>query len=874
MQRALLDATCRVAFAGLIHDLGKFAQRASIDVTSNALEFHQQLYCRQKQEGGRIWWTHQRAAYTGLAFGVLERAVPELVRGDVSPFVSRQDDNCDVTDSIVNAASAHHSPKTMLQCIVTTADCVASGFEREEYEEYEDDQAPTKGKDFIQTRLRSLFEEVNISDVPRDITSTSLKKGFKLKPFSASALFPEDLEDVENHTRDEASQEYRRLWQRFLSALTSQEGSIPQNQRNQWPLWLDAFDTAWLTYTQSIPSATAFNVKPDVSLYDHSKTTAALAAALWRWHEAEGLMDEGAFEALKSREDWYEQKLLLIQGDFFGIQNFIFSEGSETNKRSAKILRGRSFYVSLLTELASLRVLNALNLPSTSQIINAAGKFLIVAPNTADVVEALETVQSELEAWFLKYTFGTCGIGLASTHACCNDLVNKGYKELTDRLFQSLERVKFQRFHLADIDEPVFRTAFPNGVCKWQKRLPADGKADGESSPISRDQILIGKLLTSHTHLLIYEDGQPLPKGVEAQTCEVPIFGYRVIFALGDVARRLPATGLIRCWDFSLPQSIDEELWHGFARRNINGYIPRYSEADLMNDRAIYNEDDNLVVGGIKTFETLALVHTEDGKGIKGLMTMKGDVDNLGLIFRRGLAEDRQDKKRIMTFAKTATLSRQLNAFYAVYLPILCAEQFRNVYTVFAGGDDFFLIGPWYETQRLALKLESAFKQFVAFNPDVHFSIGLVMTKPAVPSPTLARVAEESLLEAKASGKNRVSVYGQVVTWDQFRELQEVEAFLSSVTERYGISTSYLYSLFQIIDMAGDSTRPESAMWRSRLYYTTTRLFEAQRQTMSVDRKRARDEFLQTLLKYLEKHGSALRIPLTNTFYAVRRING
>lgn len=148
------------------------------------------------------------------------------------------------------------------------------------------------------------------------------------------------------------------------------------------------------------------------------------------------------------------------------------------------------------------------------------------------------------------------------------------------------------------------------------------------------------------------------------------------------------------------------------------------------------------------------------------------------------------------------------------------------------------------------------------------------MTKPAVPTRTLARVAEEALSEAKGRGKNRVTIYGQTMTWDQFRDLQEVEAFLSSAAERYGVSSSYLYSLFNILEMAGDKSRPEAAMWRSRLYYTTTRLFEEQRQSLSVDRQRARDEFLQTLLKYLEKHGAALRIPLTNTFYAVRRING
>lgn len=85
------------------------------------------------------------------------------------------------------------------------------------------------------------------------------------------------------------------------------------------------------------------------------------------------------------------------------------------------------------------------------------------------------------------------------------------------------------------------------------------------------------------------------------------------------------------------------------------------------------------------------------------------------------------------------------------------------------------------------------------------------------------------------------------------------------------MTSSYLYSLFELIDMAGDTTRPEASLWRSRLYYTTTRLFERQRTVAGNDVTRARDEFLQTLLRYFERDKAALRIPLTNTFYAVRR---
>lgn len=866
MKRSLLDATCRVAFAGLIHDLGKFAQRAKIDVTQTSLQIHQQLYCPQRHEGNRQWWTHQHSAYTGLAFDELARAVPELVRGDATPFASAEGNVADVTDSLVNAASSHHSPKTFLQWIVATADRIASGFEREEYE---DDQEKSSRSSFIQTRLRSLFEEVQLNKERQPILKGSLKTAFSLQPFSAEALFPQPIETVENLSVDDATAEYRSLWKGFVESLNGRDHAIPTNHREEWPLWLDAFDSAWLTYTQAIPSATAFNVKPDVSLYDHSKTTAALAASLWRWHDEKGQTGADALQALKNRSDWNEQKFLLIQGDFFGIQNFIFSEGSETNRQSAKILRGRSFYVSLLTELAALRVLEALDLPSTSQIINAAGKFLIVAPNTASVRESLEAVQKELESWFLSHTFGICGIGLAWTPATSADFKEKQYAALTDRLFRIMERAKYQRFHLSEMSEPVFRTAFPHGVCKWQERLPADGKADGESSPISRDQVLIGRMLTGRTHLLIFRENEKHVRS-EATFCEVPVFGYRVAFADEATARRIPSETLVRCWDFALPQSLSDVLWHGFARRNINGYIPRYTEADLLNDRACFGEDDEVVKGAVKTFETLSLVHSENNLGNKGLMTLKGDVDNLGQIFRRGLADD----KRVMTFAKTATLSRTMNAFFSVYLPVLCKDRYRNTYTVFAGGDDFFLIGPWRETQQLSRSLERDFKRFVADNPDIHFSVGMVMTKPAVPARTLARIAEEALSEAKGAGKNAVTLYAQTVQWPQFRALAEVEDFLQVATERYGVSSSYLYGLFEILEMAGDKTRPEAAMWRSRLYYRTTRLFEELRVSENVDKKRARDEFLQTLLGYLDKHGAALRIPLTNVFYAIRRTNG
>lgn len=48
---SLLFASCRVAFAALVHDLGKFAERAKLPISQDALDSHKTLYCPFNQEG-------------------------------------------------------------------------------------------------------------------------------------------------------------------------------------------------------------------------------------------------------------------------------------------------------------------------------------------------------------------------------------------------------------------------------------------------------------------------------------------------------------------------------------------------------------------------------------------------------------------------------------------------------------------------------------------------------------------------------------------------------------------------------------------------------------------------------------------------------
>ncbi len=103
-------STAKVAFAAYLHDLGKFAERARLEVPDSVLQTHIQMYCPQRFKDGKpLYYTHKHAAYTALAWDLLEQNVPDLVQGDMYPFAGRSGGE-DKTDSLLNASAMHHTP--------------------------------------------------------------------------------------------------------------------------------------------------------------------------------------------------------------------------------------------------------------------------------------------------------------------------------------------------------------------------------------------------------------------------------------------------------------------------------------------------------------------------------------------------------------------------------------------------------------------------------------------------------------------------------------------------------------------------------------------------------------------------------------------
>jgi CRISPR-associated protein Csm1 len=457
------------------------------------------------------------------------------------------------------------------------------------------------------------------------------------------------------------------------------------------------------------------------------------------------------------------------------------------------------------------------------------------------------------------------------------------------RLFEQLEVAKLKRFNLCGGAAPPalftgYLDRFDNtmGACDIDGRSPAEVQLDVDRkisvSRLAKDHIDVGKWLAETDRILITRHD------LTHRTLKIPLFGYRVSFSddeetTGKFGKEAESGNLIRAWDFSLPTSGNDALWHGYARRYINGYIARFAHAQPYDAERYRGIAERGTEGDPKTLNHLALDDRKRDKqrwiGVEALMTLKGDVDDLGMIFQRGLERP--------TFAKMAALSRQMNSFFAIWLPWVCQEKFPNTYTVFAGGGDFFLIGPWHSMIEVALEMKKEFRRCVAENPDIHFSAGLSMTKPGLPVRHLASMAEEALEKAKSfsndgARKNAVTCFDQSVAWDKFTLLMERAAELARLAGEAGLSTGYLYDVLRFTDMAGRvKDRPENAIWYSQFAYRTRRLVEtkvrraASREHLEQERRALHEKLASAIASEgIDQFGTAYKIALFTYLYQER----
>jgi CRISPR-associated protein Csm1 len=865
-----MDSTVlKVALAGLLHDIGKFAQEGMF-VSPEFINNHRQLY--QPYFNGHF--THEHALYTAAFIDQIEKFLPRQLNKA----------QWGLADTFINITASHHLPTTPMQWIVAMADRISSGWDREKFEEY---NKAIAFQDYKKTRLLPLFEGL-LQDNKKQINDYAYR--YPLKEISPENIFPLLKTEAEPANNEKAEQEYKHLFDEFLYAM---EHLLHRDENIE--LWFEYFESLMLIFTSAIPAARAGNVVPDVSLYDHSKGTAALATALYVYHRDNNSLSE---EAIKNSK---LNKFLLVSGDFYGIQDFIFSDSAEERKYRSKILRGRSFAVSLLCELAADMICREIGVPSTSILLNVAGKFTIIAPNTETARKAIAHADRHINDWLIRKTIGVNALGLSMIEVAPTDFTSGKFNKLHDRLSEAMAAKKYGKFDPFEYTGVVegFLDNFDNSltppICPYCGKRPSSPeaellKADKDAKSMCamcRDHIFLGENIVKKRRIAIVSKDADI-KDDGSKLLE-PIFGeYQVAFIDGGLNKLARENQLLKYWDISI--NAEGKVARDVTARFINGYVPVYSDVDLYDDRILEGKTDEIkkeeMIEAIKedhpkTFAHLAckaMNPRQDGKrhytGIQALGILKADVDHLGMLMTCGL------KENSFTISRLATLSRQMNYFFAVYLPHLLKTNpaFQNIYTVFAGGDDLFLIGPWNRMLELSEYLRNRFADYVCRNPEVHFSAGISIQKDHTPLAKMAGDAETALKSAKEKdgGRNRITIFGETATWNEFVGLRKIAKTMETWRDEGLVNNSMLFKMNCFIQLA-DSEKlllsekeihledMETLKWRAMFRYNSER--NIGKNLKDEEKKAAVKKDFEQTAKWLEEYGGRLKIALWDVIY-------
>lgn len=667
------DTVYKIAIAAFFHDIGKFAERAkgNFHIDPEFINNHANLY--QPFFDGRH--THQHAVYTAAFIDYIEKFLPkEFNKG-----------NWGLGDQFMNLAAGHHKPETPLQWVVAMADRISSGFDRDEFEDY--NAEGIRFKDYKKTRLLTILEGIAIDGKWKEDNLAAYKFRYPLKELSPKNIFPTDKDEYRSLDSESASKEYDELFFNFVASL----GNLSHKQNIS--LWFEHFDSLFMIYASHIPAATVGKVIPDVSLYDHSKTTAALASAIYRYHIQNGSMET---DKIKNYED---KKFLIVTGDFYGIQNFIFTEGGSTNKAAAKLLRGRSFVVSLISELAADMFCREIGLTTASIVLNAAGKFTILAPNTEETRGKIRAVEVKINDWLIQMFYGESSLGISFIEASGEDFVSKKFEFLWERLAKESEKKKYRKIDLEKYGGVIgqFNNDLNKKLCPFCGKRPSNrevennpflGDEKSSSCKICRDHIYIGTTLVKAKRIAI----TTTDADIHGDKLLEPIFGiYQISLDVdGKLAQLADKGTLLKYWDISI--SKEGEIAKDITAKFINGYVPKYSQDDETEgslNRLLYGEKagkkkeelfDMINNGLPKSLHHIAksALNTTDTPekftGIEALGVLKADVDNLGLVFSCGLRHN--------SLSRLATLSRQINHYFSIYLPFLLSTQgeFKDIY--------------------------------------------------------------------------------------------------------------------------------------------------------------------------------------------------
>lgn len=615
----------------------------------------------------------------------------------------------------------HHNPNAKdLTAVVRDADRLSASerVDKEEVEVYRDQ--------WQHKHLVSLFGKIKI--LADEKTSLRYYKHNHLTKEQFDVIIPS--ETTEEAIKEYSYKEYD--WNLFLEDL-EYVLDIYENDEDFESL-INLLLIIFEKYMWCIPDFTGSS-ETDISLYNHLKDVAGISHAIY-------------LTQLRKHDS---RKLNLIIGDLPGIQSYIFDV---VNRKPAKILRGRSIFVQVLTRNLATKLLRSFGLTEVNLIMLAGGKFYIIAPETDEFAGKFEKVLKEIEEFLFdnfrmemsfncayetfdyedlkshKKTFGQI------VEETSHKLIQNRYSLFSNRLFNNLENIK--------------------GNYIWEEEYIDD---DGSGTDSIKCKVTDKPLRTDRKDFIDI----PSNDGVERLQVDEQV---AIEYHIGSKIVGNDLIAVLKEDELSIdPENIfnvkDYKNGEKFKNRIKILLNPTFKEQlkkeNLGKDvfsNTYYLEVANYcskISSDVMPFEDMA----KKNEGAKFLSLIKGDIDNLGLIMAYGLNSDTDDLTGI---SRTTTLSNHLKYFFSFFLNGFLKnweeqKSDNKAYIIFAGGDDLMLVTPQSSTLKFIKALNDKFVEFTCENNEVHISYSVTHFKDHTPIRIIADFAEKSQRAGKGFTK-------------------------------------------------------------------------------------------------------------------------
>lgn len=526
-------------------------------------------------------------------------------------------------------------------------------------------------------------------------------------------------------------------------------------------------------YTTFIPAMLTEN--NDVSLYDHLRTTSAIALCLYHYHSNE--LDK---EIEKKIEDRKERKYLIVGGDISGIQEFIYTI---TSKGALKYLRARSLFLELLVEDVVAEIIERLSLTRANIIFAGGGRFYILTYNTEKAKDEIKEIGEKVNRWLFDRFWGRLYFAIDFVEVNGEELSKfRTEKEsIWELINRKLKNRKLRKFLDIAKEGDLIENYIPDSenfgecdVCKAPEILHEVD--ENKVCSICKEFLEMGRIIPKSDGFIRLPEGS----GVEKKY-SLP-FSLFTPFKLEELSERLSEYPEAKIYVKEMGK-IDASL---AARYDV---IP-------ISIGGYYSKDKE---GNVKEFDELA----EEATGAKKLAVLRMDVDDLGKIFSLGL-------KNNETISRVATLSRFMNHFFKNCINNICkgvvstdapriksGGKEKEVVVVYAGGDDLFIVGAWDHVFELAFEIEDAFRKYVGINPNITISAGYGIFDPKFPLYRMAEATGEREERAKDEGETVAREDGLEIKRKNRVYLGEREIYRAKDENGVKFKESYEWSEFR-----------------------------------------------------------------------------